>query len=61
MMNKFKILNKCFNTENFNEGQLFFFNIKNLKKEELVFFEVNLFPLLPYSTEISIINKKKLN
>ena len=61
MMNKFKILNKCFNTENFNEGQLVFFNIENLKKEELVFFEVNLFPLLPYSTEISIINKKKLN
>ena len=37
-MNKLKILNKCFNTENFNKRQSFFvFNTENRKKEQIRF------------------------
>ena len=60
MMNKLKILYKCFNTENFNKGQsfLFFFNTENRKKEQIrfLFYIIALY----VKSEISIIYEKNL-
>ena len=59
MMNKLKILNKCFNTENFNKRQSFFvFNTENGKKEQIRFpFYTE---ALYVKSEISIIYEKNI-
>ena len=59
MMNKLKILNKCFNIDNINKGKsvLLFFNTENSKKEQIMlpFYTAALY----VKSEISIMLCKK--